>query len=1118
MSDREVWPGSPFPLGPMWDGDGTNFSLFSENAERVQLCLFDADDNEERIEIVERTAFNWHCYLPGVGPGQRYGYRVHGPYDPEHGHRFNPNKLLHRPLREGDRRRGAVGGGQHAALHPRRLRDRRPRARRRGRRRGDAQGPRHRPGLRLGGRPAARHGRGTRRSSTRRTSRASRSCTPTCARTCAAPTAASPRRRRSQYLKELGVTAVELLPVHHNADEHFLIDKGLSNYWGYSSIGYLAPHSDYAATGSTRRAGARVQGHGQGAAQGGHRGDPRRRLQPHRGGQPPRADARLQGHRQRDVLPPDARRPALLHGLHGHGQLAQPRPPERAAADHGLAALLGHRLPRRRLPLRPRERAGPRALRRRPPERVLRHDPPGPGAVAGQAHRRAVGRRPGRLPGRQLPGPVDGVERHLPRRDARLLARQRERRRLRPAPDRLQRPLRDDGRQPAASINFVTAHDGFTLADLVSYNEKHNEANLEDNKDGTDDNRSWNCGVEGPTDDPEIIALRERQQRNFLATLLLSQGVPMLLGGDEFSRSQGGNNNAWCQDNEISWYAWERDERQLEMLDVHQARDRAAPGAPGLPPPPLPAAARRPAPARCPTRGGFAPTGARMTQRDWERTDRHVLGLFLNGHEFPYRGRRGEQIIDDSFLLLINAHHEDVTFTLPARRWGAKWALELTTADPDAEPGSATVRGALERSRPSARSMTVLKRLDPASVARGELRATYRLQLGPGLRFDDVARARALPARARHLAPLPVAVADGALGLDARLRRRRPDARVRGARRRARRCARWPRRGPGDRARHRPQPHGHRRREPLVGRPRGARARLRRRPRHRPLPALLRHRRPRRRARRGPGGLRADARQGARARSPTACVDGLRIDHPDGLADPAGYLERLRDAGRRRVWVEKILHPGEQLRDWPVEGTVGYEFLNEAQGLFVDPAGEAAADRALRGARRATTRPFERGRARGAARAGARRRSRARCSGCARCHDPGELEEALARLPVYRTYVRDGRRRIPTTAPPWRPPGRPDLFDGAPDGVRLALPADLAAGHGEGHRGHGVLPLPAAAGAERRRRRPRALGRLGRGLPCRQRDPRAALPARAARRPRRTTRSAPATRARGSAR
>jgi glycogen operon protein len=265
-----------------------------------------------------------------------------------------------------------------------------------------------------------------------------------------------------------------------------------------------------------------------------------------------------------------------------------------------------------------------------------------------------------------------------------------------------------DGRSPFASINFITAHDGFTLRDLVSYNDKHNEANLEDNQDGTDDNRSWNCGAEGPTDDPEIRALRERQHRNFLATLLLSQGTPMLLGGDELARTQGGNNNAWCQDSEISWYDWELGDEQGEVLaftkrlialraehPVFRRREflRGAPAREG----------------GLPDAYWFRPEGRRMTRRDWEQDAVHVVGLFLNGDAIGTLDRRGETVHDDSFLLLFNAHHEDVDFTLPSRRYGNAWALELSTARPDAEPGAAVLAARAKVSLMS-RSMLVLRR------------------------------------------------------------------------------------------------------------------------------------------------------------------------------------------------------------------------------------------------------------------------------------------------------------------------------------------------------------------------------------------------------------------------
>jgi isoamylase len=249
----------------------------------------------------------------------------------------------------------------------------------------------------------------------------------------------------------------------------------------------------------------------------------------------------------------------------------------------------------------------------------------------------------------------------------------------------------NDGRRPSASINFVTAHDGFTLADLVAYNGTHHEANGEDGKDGTDDNRSWNCGVEGPSDDPEINALRRRQQRNFLTTLLLSQGVPMLTAGDELGRTQGGNNNAWCQDNEISWIDWELDDRSTELLaftrrllalrrehpTFHRTQFLSGEGrSSGLP-----------------DAWWFRPDGRRMNAGDWQRGDLHVLGVFLNGAASGSVTTHGEPIVDTSFLLLLNAHHEDVVFTLPPRRFGRRWQTELYTAHPNASPSVVTARG-----------------------------------------------------------------------------------------------------------------------------------------------------------------------------------------------------------------------------------------------------------------------------------------------------------------------------------------------------------------------------------------------------------------------------------------
>jgi glycogen operon protein len=270
-----------------------------------------------------------------------------------------------------------------------------------------------------------------------------------------------------------------------------------------------------------------------------------------------------------------------------------------------------------------------------------------------------------------------------------------------------------DGRDPFASINFITAHDGFTLRDLVSYNEKHNEANLEDNRDGTDDNRSWNCGAEGPTDDPEILELRERQERNFLVTLFLSQGVPMLLGGDEFGRTHEGNNNTWCQDNELSWLGWRHEpwqtalhlftRRLISLRRRHPVFRRVRF---------LQGATEGPA---LPDAWWFRPDGRKMTQRDWKRDDGHVIGLFLNGEELQEADPQGDPVVDDSFLLLFNAHHEDVTFTLPAASFGSSWESELSTAEPLLEVATREY-AARSKLEVRSRSVYVLRRCRPGSA------------------------------------------------------------------------------------------------------------------------------------------------------------------------------------------------------------------------------------------------------------------------------------------------------------------------------------------------------------------------------------------------------------------
>jgi glycogen operon protein len=671
MSSRQVWTGQPFPLGPEWDGAGTNFSLFSENAERIELCLFDADGNEERIELRERTAFNWHCYLPGVGPGQHFGYRVYGPYDPENGRRFNPAKLLIDPYAKAidgpvDWNAANVlpyipGGGDDADLTidetdsapaiPRSVvvdpgfdwqAD-------------DTVRPRtpwqetviyevHVKGftkLRTGVREDLRGSYGGFASD-----------------------------EAIEYLKSLGVTAVELLPVHHIADESFLVERGLTNYWGYSSIGYLAPHSLYAATGDQVREfkGLVKALHGAGievildvvynhTAEGNHLG--------------PMLSFKGVDNQSYYRLIPD--HPRFYMDYTGTGNTLNPVHPSvlRLIMDSLRYFVSECHVDGFRFDL-----ASALAREFYDVDRLsaffdVIHQDPVLSQVKLIAEPWDVG--PGGYQVGNFPilwSEWNGIYRDTMRDFWRGQASVAEfASRFGGSADLYER----DGRRPFASINFVTAHDGFTLRDLVSYNEKHNEANGEANHDGSDDNRSWNCGVEGPTDDPVVNALRARQQRNFLTTLLLSQGVPMVLGGDEWGRTQRGNNNAWCQDNEISWFDW--DACDAELLDFTRTL----------------IALRRRHPVfrrtrffeghgeQLPDVWWMRPDGRRMTRRDWDNKGARAIGVFLNGDELNAQSTHGDEIRDDSFLLLFNAHFEDITFRLPARRFGTHWGLELST-------------------------------------------------------------------------------------------------------------------------------------------------------------------------------------------------------------------------------------------------------------------------------------------------------------------------------------------------------------------------------------------------------------------------------------------------------
>jgi glycogen operon protein len=704
----DAWPGRPFPLGATWDGSGTNFSVFSEHAEAVDLCLFDDADNETCVQMTQRRALNWHCYLPDVGPGQRYGYRVHGAYAPADGQRFNPAKLLIDPYAK------AVDGivdwahdanvlpyvpdgtndadlelddEDDAAAMPKSVviddaflweGDRPPRI------------PfadtviyeTHVKGFTMRHPDVREDLRGT--------------------------YAGLASDAAVAYLVDLGITAVELLPVHHISDEAFLSERGLRNYWGYSTIGYFAPHSEYAATGrrgeqvrefkgmvkALHRAGIEVildvvYNH---TAEGNHLG-------------PMLSFKGVDNASYYRLMPDD---PHHYMDFTGTGNSLNPVHPSvlRLIMDSLRYWVAECHVDGFRFDL-----AAALAREFFEVDRLSAffdtiHQDPLLSQVKLIAEPWDVG--PGGYQVGNFPvlwSEWNGVYRDEVRDYWRAHANNGAfASRLSGSSDLYEA----DGREPFASINFVTAHDGFTLSDLVSYEHKHNEANLEDNQDGTDDNRSWNCGAEGETDDPQINALRARQQRNFLTTLLVSQGTPMLLGGDEIGRTQKGNNNAWCQDSELSWYDWEnagdgehlreftrrlitlrREHTVFRREDFLRGEELKGSGLPDV--------------------WWFRPDGRKMTRRDWQGGE-PVLGMFLNGLEITTPGPHGEDIEDDSFVVLFNSHHEDRAFMLPRRRFGAQWALELSTSEPEIEPGGLSY-GARTEVEIVSHSIVILKRV-----------------------------------------------------------------------------------------------------------------------------------------------------------------------------------------------------------------------------------------------------------------------------------------------------------------------------------------------------------------------------------------------------------------------
>ena len=708
---RKIRPGKPFPLGATWDGEGVNFALYSEHATGVQLCLFDesGETEIERIPLREVTAHIWHAYILGLGPGQRYGFRVSGPFAPEEGHRFNPNKLLLDPYARAisgnvnwdapvfgyplghadedlafDEQDDAWGMPKSVVVHP--YFDW-----------GDDHPPRipwhqsiiyevHVKGFTARNPDVPPEERGTYAG------------------------LASPAS--IQYLKELGVTAVELLPVHAFLDDMHLVERGLRNYWGYNTIGYFAPEARYSSSGDSggqvaefkrmvrelHRADIEVildvvYNH---SAEGNHLG--------------PTLNFRGIDNRSYYKLVPD--NPRYYQDYTGTGNSLNVGHPQvlRLIMDSLRYWILEMHVDGFRFDL-----AATLARELHDVDRLsaffdIIHQDPVISQVKLIAEPWDVGEggyQVGNFPilWAEWNGKYRDAVRRYWRGDEAQVAELGYR--LTGSSDL----YASDGRRPYASINFVTAHDGFTLRDLVSYNQKHNEANGEDNRDGTDDNLSWNCGVEGPTDDPEINALRAQQQRNFLATLLFSQGVPMICGGDEIGRTQHGNNNAYCQDNEISWYDWELDDERRTLLEFTRRLIATRLQHPAL--------HRRKFFQGRRIRGSdvrditwLRPDGGEMTEAEWEANWVRTLGVRLDGRALDEVDERGDPIVDDTLLLLLNAHADTVPMTLPPPLPGAAWEVVVDTAQPDLEPDERRL-DASEPYQLRGRSLALLREVTP---------------------------------------------------------------------------------------------------------------------------------------------------------------------------------------------------------------------------------------------------------------------------------------------------------------------------------------------------------------------------------------------------------------------
>ncbi len=679
-----AWPGTPYPLGATWDGEGTNFALFSEAAAGVELCLFDRVGAPERLRLPleEQTAHVWHGYLPGVGPGQLYGFRVKGPYAPDCGLRFNPDKLLVDPYARA--LAGAVDWS--GPVHGYRLRDRRADLARDARDdaaavpRGvvvdpafdwdDDRPPRipwHESVI------YELHVKGFTR------------CHPDVPEALRGTYSGLAHPAVIEHLLRLGVTAVELLPVHAFIDDAFLVGRGLRNYWGYNTLGFFAPEGRYASRGTLGQQVVEFKEmvkalHAAGievildvvynhTAEGNHLG--------------PTLSFRGIDNPAYYRLVPD--QPRYYMDFTGTGNTLNARHPQvlQLIMDSLRYWVQEMHVDGFRFDLASALARELYAVDRLSSFFDTIHQDPVVSQVKLIAEPWDVGEggyQVGNFPvlWAEWNGMYRDAVRSFWRGDRRPVAEMGYR--LTGSSDLYQ----GDGRRPYASINFVTCHDGFTLEDLVSYVHKHNEANGEGNRDGHDHNLSANYGVEGPTDDPAILALRDRQKRNLLATLFLAQGVPMLCGGDEMGRTQRGNNNAYCQDNPLSWVDWRLDDRDQALLRFTQRLVRIRQEQPTL--------RRRKFFQGRRIRGSevkdltwFRPDGAEMTDAEWTDASLSALALRLAGDAIDERDRHGNRIRGDTLLILLNAGHHDVPFRLPPldRQGKTCWEVMVDTADPD---------------------------------------------------------------------------------------------------------------------------------------------------------------------------------------------------------------------------------------------------------------------------------------------------------------------------------------------------------------------------------------------------------------------------------------------------